>query len=175
MSHLARWQHRIGFQLCCFFINQLFARVPAPCISLLLRFHNFFTFNFAVFIRKLEYDYNIQTVNSFVSFSKIRYYLFYVFVGNSRYNIIMDSIDRYTSAPLAAPCFIIWRHDMTKAKKISLGKNKTRVMRAGADGCLSKRTKRVIMTTLCVCLLWKEKFRRVSSRDILKLVENWRK
>ncbi len=99
-----------------FFYKPAFRKSPCAKYFIAVNISQFFTFVFAVFIGTLEYGYTIQTVNSFVWFCKIRYYLFYVFVANSRYNIVMDSIDRYTSASLAAPCFIIWRHDMTKEK-----------------------------------------------------------
>ncbi|CAF3667696.1 unnamed protein product [Adineta steineri] len=52
-------------------------------------------FNFALLYRMLQYGYNVQTVTTDLWFCKMRYYLFYVLIANSRYNIIMASIDRY--------------------------------------------------------------------------------
>jgi hypothetical protein len=54
-----------------------------------------FTFNFALLTRMLQFGYNIQAVNIYLWLCKFRYYFFYIFVANSRYNIIMASMDRY--------------------------------------------------------------------------------
>jgi hypothetical protein len=43
----------------------------------------------------LEFGYNVNAINIFLWFCKIRYYLFYMLVAIPRYNVILASIDRY--------------------------------------------------------------------------------
>jgi hypothetical protein len=43
----------------------------------------------------LQYGYNVRAINIFPWYCKFRYYFFYIFVANSRYNLILASVDRY--------------------------------------------------------------------------------
>jgi hypothetical protein len=65
----------------------------------------FLTYNFALLTRMLQFGYNIQAVNTYLWFCKIRYYLFYIFVAIPRYFIILASVDRY----FASSSDIRWR------------------------------------------------------------------
>ncbi|CAF1321066.1 unnamed protein product [Adineta steineri] len=80
---------------CIVFSQPAFHKSPCAMYFFASSFSQFFVFNFALLTRMLQFGYNIQIVNTVFWFCKIRYYLFYVFVAVSRYNIILASIDRY--------------------------------------------------------------------------------
>ncbi|CAF0830158.1 unnamed protein product [Adineta ricciae] len=86
----------IGSALTCLVFHQpTFRQSSCAMYFLASNFSQFFTFNFALLTRMLFYGYDIRTANTYGWFCKLRYYLFYIFIANSRYNIIMASIDRY--------------------------------------------------------------------------------
>ncbi|CAF1246137.1 unnamed protein product [Adineta ricciae] len=80
---------------CIVFYQPAFCKSPCAMYFLASSFAQFFTYNFALFIRMLQYGYNVNIANNLLWFCKLRYYLFYICTANSRYNIIMASIDRY--------------------------------------------------------------------------------
>ncbi|CAF1322189.1 unnamed protein product [Adineta ricciae] len=80
---------------CVVFYQPVFRKSPCAMYFLASSFAQFFTYNFALFIRMLQYGYNVNVVNDLLWFCTLRYYLFYIGTANSRYNIIMASIDRY--------------------------------------------------------------------------------
>ncbi|CAF1182141.1 unnamed protein product [Adineta steineri] len=86
----------IGSTMNCFIFLQSNLR-KNPCVMYFLASSasQFLTFNFALLTRILQFGHNIQAVNTYLWFCKIRYYLFYVFVAIPRYYIILASIDRY--------------------------------------------------------------------------------
>ncbi len=86
--------------VCIVFSQPVFHKSPCAMFFFASSFSQFFTFNFALFTRMVQFGYDIQTVNTVLWFCKIRYYLFYIFVSIPRYNIILASIDRY----LASSC-----------------------------------------------------------------------
>ncbi|CAF1186004.1 unnamed protein product [Adineta ricciae] len=86
----------IGSALTCLvFYQPTFRHSSCAMYFLASNFSQFFTFNFALLTRMLFYGYDVRIANTFGWFCKVRYYLFYIFIANSRYNIIMASIDRY--------------------------------------------------------------------------------
>ncbi|UJR35204.1 hypothetical protein I4U23_027971 [Adineta vaga] len=86
----------IGAVLTCLvFYQPIFRKSPCAMYFLASSFAQFFTYNFALFTRMLQYGFDIQIVNTDLWFCKVRYYLFYLCIANSRYNIIIASIDRY--------------------------------------------------------------------------------
>jgi hypothetical protein len=82
---------------CAVFYQPAFRKSPCAMHFIAASVGQLFTFNLAVFIRMLEYGYGVP-FNAFVWLCKIRFYIFYVFVANSHYNIIMASMDRYLSS-----------------------------------------------------------------------------
>jgi len=80
---------------CIVFYQPAFRKSPCAMYFIASNISQFFTFNFALFTRMLQYGYDVQAINIFPWYCKIRYYLFYIFVANSRYNIIMASMDRW--------------------------------------------------------------------------------
>jgi hypothetical protein len=80
---------------CIVFSQPAFRNSPCAIYFIASSFSQFFTFNFALFTRMLEFGYNINAINIFLWYCKIRYYLFYMLVAIPRYNIILASIDRY--------------------------------------------------------------------------------
>jgi hypothetical protein len=80
---------------CIVFYQPAFRKSPCAMYFIASNFSQFFTFNFALLTRMLQFGYDIQTINTVLWFCKMRYYLFYVFVAVPRYNIIMASMDRY--------------------------------------------------------------------------------
>jgi hypothetical protein len=80
---------------CIVFYQPAFHKSPCAMYFIASNISQFFTFNFALFTRMLQYGYAVQAINIFRWYCKIRYYLFYIFVANSRYNIIMASMDRW--------------------------------------------------------------------------------
>ena len=87
---------------CVVFYQPVFRKSPCAMYFLASSFAQFFTYNFALFIRILQYGYNINTANNLLWFCKFRYYIFYICTANARYNIIMASIDRYFASSLNA-------------------------------------------------------------------------
>ncbi len=83
---------------CCIFLQSNLRKNPCVMYFLASSASQLFTFNFALFTRMLEFGYNVQAVNRFVWFCKIRYYLFYIFVAIPRYYIILATIDRYLTS-----------------------------------------------------------------------------
>ena len=93
----------IGSALSCvIFYQPAFRKSPCAMYFLASNFSQFFAFNFALFNRMIQYGYNIQIVNTSLWFCKIRFYVFYVCIANSRYNIIMASMDRYFASSRSA-------------------------------------------------------------------------
>ncbi len=80
---------------CIVFSQPAFRKSPCAMYFIASSFWQFFTFNFALFTRMLQYGYNVRAINIFLWYCKFRYYFFYVFVANSRYNLILASVDRY--------------------------------------------------------------------------------
>jgi hypothetical protein len=80
---------------CVIFYQPAFRKSPCAMYFIASNISQLFTFNFALLTRMLQFGYNIQAVNIFLWLCKFRYYFFYIFVANSRYNIIMASMDRY--------------------------------------------------------------------------------
>ncbi|UJR32431.1 hypothetical protein I4U23_019893 [Adineta vaga] len=80
---------------CIVFYQPTFRKSPCAMYFLASNFFQFFSFNFALLNRMLLYGYDVQVINTYDWFCKIRFYLFYILTANSRYNIIMASIDRY--------------------------------------------------------------------------------
>jgi hypothetical protein len=80
---------------CIVFYQPAFRKSPCAMYFIASNISQFFTFNFALFTRMIQYGYDVQAINIFPWYCKIRYYLFYIFVANSRYNIIMASMDRW--------------------------------------------------------------------------------
>ncbi|CAF0852442.1 unnamed protein product [Rotaria sordida] len=90
-----------GSTINCFIFYQPNLR-KNPCVMYLLASSasQFLTFNFALLTRILYMGFNIQAVNTFLWYCKIRFYFFYISVAIPRYYIILASIDRYfTSSP----------------------------------------------------------------------------
>jgi hypothetical protein len=87
---------------CVVFYQPAFRKSPCAMYFLASNFSQLLALNFALFVRMLQYGYNIQLVNMFVWFCKVRFYLFYILVANSRYNIIMASMDRYFASSRSA-------------------------------------------------------------------------
>ena len=86
----------IGSTLTCLvFYQPTYRKSPCAMYFLASSFFQFLTFNFALVTRMLQYGYNVQPVNTLSWFCKTRFYLFYIFVAISRYNIILASVDRY--------------------------------------------------------------------------------
>ena len=82
---------------CAVFYRPTFRKKLCAIYFIAASFSQFFIFNLAVFIRMLEYGYDVP-LNAYVWLCKIRFYLFYIFVANSHYNVILASIDRYFSS-----------------------------------------------------------------------------
>ena len=80
---------------CIVFYQPAFRKSPCAIYFIAASVWQFFTFNFALFTRMLQYGYDVQAINIFPWYCKFRYYFFYIFVANSRYNIIWASVDRY--------------------------------------------------------------------------------
>ncbi|UJR16615.1 hypothetical protein I4U23_003515 [Adineta vaga] len=83
---------------CIIFYQPTFRKSPCAMYFLASSCSQLLAFNFALLSRMLQFGYNIQTINMNLWFCKIRFYLFYVLIANSRYNIIMASIDRFFSS-----------------------------------------------------------------------------
>ncbi|CAF1152904.1 unnamed protein product [Adineta steineri] len=89
----------IGSILTCIVFSQSVFRKSACALYFIASsFSQLLAFNFALLYRMLQYGYNVNIINVELWFCKMRFYLFYVFIANSRYNIIIASIDRYFSS-----------------------------------------------------------------------------
>ncbi|CAF1164332.1 unnamed protein product [Adineta steineri] len=89
----------IGSILTCIVFSQSVFRKSACALYFIASsFSQLLAFNFALLYRMLQYGYNVNIINVELWFCKVRFYLFYVFIANSRYNIIIASIDRYFSS-----------------------------------------------------------------------------
>ena len=86
----------IGAILTCIVFSQaIFRKSPCAMYFTASSFSQLFVFNFAVFIRMIQYGYNVP-VNSVPSwFCKLRFYIFYVAGASARYNIIFAAVDRF--------------------------------------------------------------------------------
>ena len=86
----------IGAILTCItFSRPTFRKSPCAMYFTASSFSQFFVFNFAVFIRMIQYGYNVP-VNSVPSwFCKLRFYIFYVAGASARYNIVFAAVDRF--------------------------------------------------------------------------------
>ena len=86
----------IGAILTCIVFSQaIFRKSPCAMYFTASSFSQLFVFNFAVFIRMIQYGYNVP-VNSVPSwFCKIRFYIYYVSGAIARYNIIFAAADRF--------------------------------------------------------------------------------
>ncbi|CAF0953489.1 unnamed protein product [Adineta steineri] len=86
----------IGSVLTCMvFYQPTYDKSPCAMYFLVSSFAQFFTFNFPLLTRLLQYGYDIKTVNISLGYCKFRYYCFYVSVAIPRYAIVIASIDRY--------------------------------------------------------------------------------
>ena len=80
---------------CIVFSRPTFRKSPCAMYFTASSFSQLFVFNFAVFIRMIQYGYNVP-VNSVPSwFCKLRFYIFYVAGASARYNIIFAAVDRF--------------------------------------------------------------------------------
>ncbi len=79
---------------CIVFYQPVFRKSPSAMYFMASSFSQLFVFNFATFIRMIEYGYGVP-VNFSTWFCKIRYYIFYVSAACARYNIMFASADRY--------------------------------------------------------------------------------
>ncbi|CAF1296564.1 unnamed protein product [Adineta ricciae] len=81
--------------ICIVFSQPTFRKSPCAIYFIASSLSQLFVFNFAVFIRIIQYGYAVP-VNSAPSwFCKMRFYIFYVSAATARYNIIFASADRY--------------------------------------------------------------------------------
>lgn len=80
---------------CIVFYQPAFRRSPCAMYFIASSFSQLFVFNFAVFIRMIQYGFNVPVNSLSPWFCKIRYYIFYVAAANARYNIIFAAADRY--------------------------------------------------------------------------------
>ncbi|CAF1027923.1 unnamed protein product [Adineta steineri] len=87
---------------CIIFSQPTYGKSPCAMHFLASSVAQFFTFNFALLTRLLQYGYGIQGTNIYVWFCKVRFYLFYIFVAVPRYNIVMASVDRYFASSRSA-------------------------------------------------------------------------
>ncbi|CAF0863673.1 unnamed protein product [Adineta steineri] len=87
---------------CIVFSQPTYSKSPCAMHFLASSVAQFFTFNFALLTRLLQYGYGIQGTNIYVWFCKVRFYLFYIFVAVPRYNIVMASVDRYFASSRSA-------------------------------------------------------------------------
>ena len=80
---------------CIVFSRPTFRKSPCAMYFTASSFSQLFIFNFAVFIRMIQYGYNIP-VNSVPSwFCRLRFYIFYVSGASARYNIVFAAADRF--------------------------------------------------------------------------------
>ena len=80
---------------CIVFSRATFRKSPCAMYFTASSFSQLFIFNFAVFIRMIQYGYNIP-VNSVPSwFCRLRFYIFYVSGASARYNIVFAAVDRF--------------------------------------------------------------------------------
>ena len=80
---------------CIVFSRPTFRKSPCAMYFTASSFSQLFVFNFAVFIRMIQYGYNIP-VNSVPSwFCRLRFYIFYVSGASARYNIVFAAVDRF--------------------------------------------------------------------------------
>ncbi|UJR12380.1 hypothetical protein I4U23_016557 [Adineta vaga] len=83
---------------CIVFQQVAFRKSPCAIYFIASNFSQLFIFNFATFIRMIQYGYGVS-VNSVPSwFCKIRFYIYYVSMASARYNIIFASADRFFSS-----------------------------------------------------------------------------
>lgn len=87
---------------CIIFFQPAFHNSPCVMYFIASVLSQFFTFNFALLTRMLQFGYNIQTINTALWYCKIRFYLYYICVAIPRYNIILASIDRYFASSRSA-------------------------------------------------------------------------
>ncbi|CAF1033204.1 unnamed protein product [Adineta steineri] len=87
---------------CIVFSQPAYGKSPCAMYFIASSVAQFFTFNFALLTRMLQYGYDVNAINVYLYYCKIRFYLFYVFVAVPRYYIIMASIDRYFASSRSA-------------------------------------------------------------------------
>ncbi|CAF0796000.1 unnamed protein product [Adineta steineri] len=87
---------------CIVFSQPTYGKSPCAMYFLASSVAQFFTFNFALLTRMLQYGYGINAISIDLWFCKARFYFFYVFVAVPRYYIIMASIDRYFASSRSA-------------------------------------------------------------------------
>ncbi|CAF1033189.1 unnamed protein product [Adineta steineri] len=80
---------------CIVFSQPAYGKSPCAMYFIASSVAQFFTFNFALFTRMLQYGYSVNALNIYLYYCKFRFYFFYIFVAVPRYYIIMASIDRY--------------------------------------------------------------------------------
>jgi hypothetical protein len=80
---------------CIVFLQPAFHNSPCAMYFIASSLSQYFTFNFVVLTRIVEFGYNVKAINQFLWYCKIRYYFSYIFVAIPRYNIILASIDCY--------------------------------------------------------------------------------
>ena len=103
---------------CIVFYRPIFRKSPCAMYFTASSFSQLFVFNFAVFIRMIQYGYNVP-VNSVPSwFCRLRFYIYYVSGASARYSIVFAAVDRFLcssqstrlrrwSSSKVALCFII--------------------------------------------------------------------
>ena len=103
---------------CIVFSRPTFRKSPCAMYFTASSFSQLFVFNFAVFIRMIQYGYNVP-VNSVPSwFCRLRFYIYYVSGASARYSIVFAAVDRFLcssqstrlrrwSSSKVALCFII--------------------------------------------------------------------
>jgi len=80
---------------CIVFYQPVFRKSPSAMYFIASSFSQLFVFNFATFVRLIEYGYGVPVNSVSTWFCKIRYYIFYVSAACARYNIMFASADRY--------------------------------------------------------------------------------
>jgi len=81
--------------ICIVFSQPAFRKSPCTIYFIASSISQILLFNFAVFIRMIQYGYDVPVNSLSVWFCRIRYYMFYVSAANARYNIIFAGIDRF--------------------------------------------------------------------------------
>lgn len=81
--------------VCIVFSQSAFRKSPCAMYFIASSISQIVLFNFAVFIRMIQYGYDVPVNSLSVWFCRIRYYMFYVSAANARYNVIFAGIDRF--------------------------------------------------------------------------------
>ena len=81
--------------VCIVFSQPVFRKSPCAMYFIASSISQIVLFNFAVFIRLIQYGYDVPVNSLDAWFCRIRYYLFYASGAVARYNIIFAGIDRF--------------------------------------------------------------------------------